>query len=517
MIKNTTAQKDYQTLFSLSKKIRILDSISQLLEWDQETYMPAKASSVRADQIESMASLSHKEKTGKKFEKTLAKLIDLQTGQIIAHGLSVEQRAALREWRRDFLHSIALPNSFVKVFARTTSESLNVWVHARKQDRFSDFAPYLEKIIAMSRKKADYLGYKAHPYDALLDYYEPGATTAVVDTLFKKLKNAIPALLAKISACKQVDDSCLHGNFSPEKQLVFGRELLAAMGYELDKGRLDLSNHPFSMAIHPTDSRITTRIHPTSIFESLSGVLHEGGHSLYEMGLVAEYYGSPLCEATSNAIHESQSRLWETRIGQSKPFWHHFLPLLKRHFKELEPVSLNQFYRAINRVSPSFIRVESDEVTYSLHVILRFELEKQLIEGSLEVGDIPEAWNHLMRNYLGLSPPTDREGCLQDIHWSIGAFGYFPTYTLGNLYAAHFFEAFEKRFPDWEKRIGKGELLFLREWLQENIHQHGRMYSAHELVKRVCDAKLTEVPYLSYLTQKYGEIYNFLQKRDIPA
>ena len=471
--------------------------------------MPTKGNLVRADQLELMASLSHQERTSKKFQQALAKLIDIQTGKTQASGLSLEQKAALREWRRDFLKANALPNSFVKAFARLCSESMVVWAEARKQSKFADFAPYLQKVIDMSRQKADLLGYQHHPYDALLDDFEPGATTAKIDVLFKKLKKQIKELLDKIVASKRVDDSCLHGKFSPEKQLSFGRELLKAMGYELDKGRLDLSNHPFSMSLHPSDSRVTTRIHRTSIFDSLSAVLHEGGHSLYEMGLLSDYYGSPLGEPISLGIHESQSRLWETRIGQSKPFWKHFLPLLKKEFKQLEKVTLEQFYRAINRVSPTFIRVESDEVTYSLHIILRFELEKSLIEGSLKVSEVPEAWNHLMETYLGITPSSDQEGCLQDIHWSMGCFGYFPTYTLGNLYAAHFFQAFDKEFPDWENKVSKGELLFLREWLREKIHKHGRLFGAQELVKQVSGQQLSDGPYLSYLTKKYQEIYKF--------
>ncbi len=470
--------------------------------------MPKKGNLVRADQLELLASLSHEEKTSKKFQTALAKLINLDTGAILGSGLNDPQKAALREWRRDFLKSAALPNAFVKAFARLSCESMVAWSEARKANRFSDFAPYLERVIEMCRQKAEYLGYKQHPYDALLDCFEPGATTSEIDAVFKKVKKAVRTLLAQIVASKQVDDRCLHGKFSSDKQLAFGRELLTAMGYDLEQGRLDLSNHPFSMSIHPSDSRVTTRIHRTSLFDSISAVLHEGGHSLYEMGLLPEYYGSPLCEAVSLGIHESQSRLWETRIGQSKPFWKHFLPPLKAQFKQLEDVTLDQFYRAINKVAPSFIRVEADEVTYSLHVILRFELEKQLIEGSLAVSDLPAAWNGLMETYLGITPPTDREGCLQDIHWSMGAFGYFPTYTLGNLYAAHFFKAFENEFPDWEKRVAKGELLFLREWLRENIHRHGRMHSAHELLKRVSGQKnLSEAPYIAYLNQKYQGIY----------
>lgn len=505
----TQSQKDYQALFQLSKEIRLLDSISYLLEWDQETYMPPKGSSVRAEQLALMSSLAHKKRTSKSYRDKLAKLIDLEGGEIIAKELNFEQKAALNAWRRDFLKASALPNAFVVQFAKLTSESMSVWGAARKENHFPTFAPYLERIIEMSRQKADYLGYENHPYDALLDSFEPDATTKQIDQLFKRVKSSIHGLLEKILRSKQVDDSCLHGKFDAEKQLHIGRELLAAMGYDLNKGRLDLSNHPFSMSIHPSDSRVTTRIHRSSLFDSLSAVLHEGGHSLYEMGLLPEYYGSPLCEAVSLGIHESQSRLWETRIGQSKPFWFHFLPMLQKEFKQLAGVTLEQFYKAINRVAPTFIRVEADEVCYSLHVILRFEIEKQLIEGSLKVADLPCAWNQLMTDYLGITPATDSEGCLQDIHWAMGGFGYFPTYTLGNLYAAHFFNAFAKEHPDWEKRVANGELIFLKEWLNVNIHKLGRSYSASDLLKKVSGEKLSETPYLDYLTDKYQKIYGF--------
>lgn len=469
--------------------------------------MPKKGSLVRADQLELMASLSHQERTGSKFKSTLSKLIDLDSGTILEEELTLSQKAALREWRRDFLKATALPISFVKSFARLTSESMIAWGEAKKQNRFSEFAPFLDKIIMMSRQKADYLGYQNHPYDALLDSFEPDLKTDAIEALFNKLKESIFTLLNKIKKCDPIDTQCLHGNFSNEKQIGFGLKLLEAMGYDLDKGRLDLSNHPFSMSLHPSDSRVTTRMQSTSIFDSISIVLHEGGHSLYEMGLMPEYYGSPLCEPISLGIHESQSRLWETRIGQSLPFWKHFLPLLKSEFKEMENVTLEQFYRAINSVAPTLIRVESDEVTYSLHVILRFEIEKKLIEGTLKTAEIPDYWNQLMQKYLGISPPTDREGCLQDIHWSMGAFGYFPTYTLGNLYAAHFFNAFEKDFPDWEEKIAAGDLLFFREWLREKIHQHGRTYEAAELLKKISGEQLSEIPYIQYLNNKYSKIY----------
>lgn len=469
--------------------------------------MPPAGAGVRAEQIALMASLRHKELTSKRFEKNLSKLISIETGTVHVKGLTFEEKAILREWRRDFLHAIALPNAFVKRFASLTSEAMTVWAKARKQNAFSLFAPYLEEIVTLSQEKAELLGYKEHPYDALLDTFEPDLTSKEVSKLFATVKKGLLPLLTKILEAPQVDDSFLHGKFSIEKQLAFGKNLLDAMGYELEKGRLDLSTHPFSMSIHPSDSRITTRIHPTSVLDCISVVLHEGGHSLYEMGLLPEYYGSPLCEATSLAIHESQSRLWETRIGQSKPFWKHFLPLLAKTFPALQKVSLNSFYQAVNKVSPHYIRVESDEVTYTLHVILRYELEKQLIEGSLAVSELPSAWNAAMENLLGIVPPTDTLGCLQDVHWSMGAFGYFPTYALGNLYASQFFQTLEKEFPDWEKKVAKGELSFLREWLRDKIHRHGRIYRAADLVKEVTGKPLTPEPFLNYLNRKYSEIY----------
>lgn len=504
----TQAQKEYANLFAHSKKIRLLESISGLLEWDQETHMPPAAASIRSEQIELIASLIHKERTGKRFVSHLGKLIHLKTGEIRAIDLNAMQKSALREWRRDYLKASALPNAFVKEFAKISCESMTVWAKARKENSFKLFAPYLEKIVSLCRKKADYLGYSDHPYDALMDNFEPGMTCKTVEPIFHELAQKIKNLLQKIATKSQVDDHFLHGKFAEEKQLYLAKQVLELMGYDLRKGRLDISAHPFSMSLHPSDSRITTRIHRSSLFDCISIALHEGGHSLYEMGLLPEYYGSPLCEAVSLGIHESQSRFWETHIGQSKPFWKYFLPLLKETFpKKLEKVTLDAFYKGINKVQPTFIRVESDEVTYSLHVILRFELEKRLIEGSLRVSEIPEAWNEKMEDYLGIRPKTDSEGCLQDIHWSMGSFGYFPTYALGNLYAARLFESFSKAHPEWEKRVAEGELLFIKEWLGEMVHKHGRTYTALELLKRIDGKKLSCESYISYLHEKYKSIY----------
>jgi carboxypeptidase Taq len=504
----TKVHKDYEALHKLSRHAKLIGSVSGLLEWDQETYMPTGAAAIRGEQLEALAGIVHKEHTSEAYKAALSKLIDIKTGKIKAKGLTEAQKASVQVWRRDFRKDTSLPLEFVEEFARLTSQSQLVWRKARKENAFNQFAPYLERIVTMSKKKAEYLGYDDHPYDALMDLYEPEAKTKEVASLFADLKKGLVPLIKKIKSKKQVDDSFINGKFDQEKQLEFGKIILKDMGFDLEKGRLDISTHPFSSSAHPTDSRITTRIHPTSLMSNISVVLHEGGHSLYEMGLPVQAYGSPLGESISLGIHESQSRWWETRIGQSKPFWKHYLPLLAKAFKgKLEKVTLDQFYKGVNKVEPSFIRVEADEVTYSLHVILRFEMEKALIEGKLKVRDIPEAWNAKMVELLGIEPKSYADGCLQDVHWSMGGFGYFPTYTLGNLYSAQFFDAFASEHKDWEKKVSKGELLFIKDWLNENIHQHGRRYSGKELLKKVTGKDFSSKPYLAYLTAKYNEIY----------
>ncbi len=501
------AQKHYKKLYNLSRHTSILQGIKALLDWDQETYMPPAATNIRAEQMKTMAGIIHREKTGKKFTNALSKLIDIQSGHIYAQDLSEPQMAALKEWRRDYLQETALPSLFVEEFTKLTSQSIFIWRTAKNENSFQQFAPFLDRIIAMCRKKADLIGYQNHPYDALLDYYEPDMTTKQVSELFDTLRNNLAPFIKKIISAKQIDDRFLFGNWNPDKQIAFSHILLKAMGYEMTKGRLDLSAHPFSSAFHPTDSRITTRLNPC-LMSNISATMHEAGHGLYEMGLLEDFYGSPLGEARSLGIHESQSRWWETRIGLSKPFWQHFLPILKENFKgQLDSISLDQFYLAINKVEPSLIRIEADELTYPLHIILRFELEKALIEGSLSVREIPEAWHAKMEQYLGIVPRTNAEGCLQDIHWSMGAFGYFPTYTLGNLYASHLFDAFAENYSDWETRVAKGELIFIKAWLHDKIYQHGRRFSSWKLLKQATGKDFSIDSYLLYLKQKYTAIY----------
>lgn len=495
----------YNHLREISKNIETLNSIQSILGWDQETYMPPDAEDFRSEQLKTLAGIIHAEQTSPKFKAALEKLIDLKTGEVLDPALGERERAALREWRRAYLLENALPQEFVEAFAQLCSQSMVKWREAKEKNEFSLFAPWLKKIIEAVRKKAEYLQYQEHPYDALLDLYEPGAKTKEIKKLFTNLKSEISTLLKSLKERKQEQGAFLHGSFDSGKQMNFGKELLKDMGFDFRKGRLDLSAHPFSSSAHPTDNRITSRIHPSSLMSHIMATLHEGGHALYEAGLPKEEFGTPLGKAISLGIHESQSRWWETRIGLSTPFWKHYYPKLQTTFNgELYSIPFERFYQALNKVNPSLIRIEADEVTYPLHVILRFELEVELIEGKLEVEDLPRAWNKKMEELLGISPKKDAEGCLQDIHWSMGSFGYFPTYTLGNIYAAQLFETFEKEFPLWKNEVENGNLLFIREWLRENIHRHGMQYQGKELIKRITGKEVSELPYLNYLKGKYS-------------
>lgn len=502
MSKNT-----YQELWDQSLRVENLSGITGLLDWDQEIYMPEGGADHRGEQLKTLAGIIHEEKTGPAFSTPLSKLIDLKTGKLLATTLSQEQICAVKEWYHDYKIETALPKSFVEDFAKLSSESVTVWRTARKNNDFKLFLPYLKKVVEANKQKADFLGYAKHPYDALIDLYDPGMTTATATSIFDPLKKEIIALLKKITKQPQIDDSALYCAISEEKQLEFSKKLLKEIGYDFKYGRLDLSTHPFSSGSHPTDSRITTRLHASDIFSCISTVMHEAGHSLYTMGLSEKHYGSPLGQAISMGIHESQSRFWETRIGLSLPFVRYILPELQKDlncFKSLNPETC---YRAINKVEPSFIRVEADEVTYPLHIILRYEIEISLIEGSLDVKDVPEVWNQKMKDFFGITPPDDTRGVLQDIHWAMGAFGYFPTYSLGNLYAAELFTLFAKEHPDWETQVAKGSFSFIRKFLHDKVYQYGRQYRGPALIEKLTGHAFSSEPYVKYLNDKYSEIY----------
>ncbi|MEL7170140.1 MAG: carboxypeptidase M32 [Bacteroidota bacterium] len=484
-----------------------LNKAASVLEWDQETYMPDGATEARAHQLTTLRSLSHEHFTD---DETGALL---ERAEVATQGLEAQDpaRALVRVAQRDYDRATKLPARLVAEFATATARAKHAWQAARADDDFAQFAPHLERVIALSVEKADALGATVPEarYDILLDEYEPGMTAAEVAREFAELREGLVPLVEAIADAPHVDDAFLHAPFDEAAQWAFGLEVAQAFGYDLAHGRQDRSAHPFSTTLAIDDVRITTRIDPNYFPSGFFGTLHETGHALYERGVSPDLARSPLASGTSLGMHESQSRLWENQVGRSRPFWQRWYPKLQDRFPaQLSAVPVDAYYRAINRVGPSFIRVEADEVTYNLHVMLRFEIERALIDGSLSVADVPAAWNAAMKDYLGVTPPTDREGCLQDIHWSIGLVGYFPTYTLGTLMSAQLFEAAQRDLGDLAAAFAEGTYLPLREWLRDQIHQHGRVYTATELLRHVCGTGLDAAPWLKYAHAKYALIYD---------
>ena len=482
-----------------------LKSAISVLHWDREVFMPPKGSGPRAAMLGYLAGELHEKVLAKEFRDLLGEAKASADGKALSPGES----AIVREVWRDVSREEKLPVEFVKDLTEVTSEAYHVWMDARRKKDFTLFAPHLTRIVALKRREAELVGFTQSPYDALLDTFEPYATTAEIATALDDLKNFLTPFLIKIKNSKaKISRDAIAGEFDVEKQNAFCALAAKQIGYDFDAGRLDISAHPFSTSFHPRDSRITTRYSRTEFMESISGVIHETGHALYEQGLPAEHFGTPLAEAVSHGVHESQSRLWENLVGRSRPFWTYFYPLLQSEFPgPLRNVSLDTFYRAMNVVEPSFIRVEADEVTYNLHVILRFEIETALIEGQIAVGDLPRVWNSKMKELLMVDVPDDSLGVLQDVHWSGGSFGYFPTYSLGNLYSAQFFAAARRDIPALDEEMARGEFGKLLQWLREKIHVHGKFYSARQLVKNATGEALNSKYFVEYITRKYSEIY----------
>lgn len=496
--------ESYEKLKEKGKEIYTLSSIAMLLEWDQETKMPEEGAPFRAQQIEHLSSIVHAAKTSHDFKKSLEKLIDLETGKILDDTLDERKKGALREFRRSFNTETKLPNTFVKKMAKANSEGVYAWQKAKKESRFEAFLPHLETIIDLNREKADLLGFQGHPYDALVDLFEPEMTTSKLDTLFGELKPFLSNLTKKLSEKKPKHHSFLSASYPIDEQMNFCHFIMEKMKIDPKRTRLDTSAHPFCLGLHPTDVRLTTHTTLTTFYTNISAVMHEGGHALYELGLPPEDYGTPLGEFCSMALHESQSRWWECFIGQGAPFCSLIFPKLQETFpSQLKNITEKDFYETLNHVTPSFIRIFADEVTYILHIILRYEIEKALISGDLKAKDLPKVWNEKMEEALGIIPETDALGCLQDVHWSCGLIGYFPTYALGNLYAGALFETFQKTHPDWEKTIANGDLSESLTFLREKIHRFGRQYPPQTLIENATGKPLTSAPYISYLTKKY--------------
>lgn len=492
------------------EEIQHLSSAASLLSWDQETYMPEGGGSARADQLATVQGLAHDRLVSSDVESLLAQWIDLDTGSVKdPDSWNEPARAFLREIWQDFSKARKLPSDFVKRLGRECSIAQQVWAGARAHSQFKKFLPSLRTIVSLKQEEANYLGFSESPYDALLDTYEPGATIATLRPLFASLKARLVPLLQQIQQSSvQIDDAILFRSYDQQRQVEFGKLVLTAMGYDFTKGRLDLSEHPFTTSFHPSDVRVTSRVFEHDLPSCLFSCIHEGGHGLYEQGLDPTLFGTPLGEARSLGIHESQSRLWENCIGRSKPFWTCFFPTLQQIFPtQLGSFSFDHFFSAINRVQPSLIRVEADELTYNLHIMLRFEIEQDLIEGHARVEDLPDIWNAKVKDYLGLVPERDAEGVLQDVHWSLGAFGYFPTYTLGNLYSVQFFNQARQEIVDFDATIEKGQLVTLTRWLNQKIHRWGRTFTAEHLAQRVTGSSLTPEPFLTYLEEKFGALY----------
>jgi carboxypeptidase Taq len=493
-------------------EIQRINSAASVLSWDQETNMPAGGGAARAEQIAVLQGIAHQKLVSEELAALLHRWIDPATGQPIevgADGWDAPSTSLLREVWRDFSRAKKLPSDFVIRLSRECSLAQQTWTEAREDNDFKTFLPHVESLVAMKREEAGYLGYKVSPYDALLDTYEPGATIAQLAPLFDLLRTRLVPLLRRVTdSGETIDRSMLAQRFDPARQIEFGRLVLTAMGYDFEHGRLDLSAHPFTTSFHPTDVRVTTRVMEDDVASCLFSCIHEGGHGLYDQGLDPRYYGTPLGDSVSLGIHESQSRLWENCVGRSRAFWQFFYPILQRTFPDqLGQVDMESFYAAINRAQPSLIRVEADELTYNLHIMLRFEIERELIEGRVRANDLPAMWNEKMEEYLGIRPQHDADGVLQDVHWSMGAFGYFPTYTLGNLYAVQFFEQAKRELPAVERDIAAGQFLGLRRWLEQKIHRWGRMFTADNLCQRITGSSLDPEPFLRYVEQKYAELY----------
>ncbi|MEI6242348.1 MAG: carboxypeptidase M32 [Chlamydiota bacterium] len=497
----------YKKLAKEAYNIQILGSIDSLLSWDLETRMPKAAIESRSEQQEFIATLIHKKETSTKYKKLLSSCIDFSSDKILDPHVSKEQIISLRDWKKNYLKAKKLPTSFIKTLTKTTSTAFPIWVNSKKKNDFSLFSPILEKIVELMKKKASLLGAQEHPYDALLDLYEPNMTVKKLEPLLGSLKTFLSSFVR--SWKNAPTPFWLTQSFPLEKQKLFSQEILKRLPLDPSRLCIDEAEHPFTSSLHPTDVRITTRFQENYLLGNIFALLHEGGHALYDMNLPQEYFGTPVGEAISHGIHESQSRLWETCIGKSYSFWKYFYPILQQIFPNpFESISLSQFYQDIHQVEPSPIRIEADEVTYTLHIILRFEIEKALIENSCQVKDIPDLWRTKMQDLLGITPLTDKEGCLQDVHWASALFGYFPTYALGNLYAAQFFAAFQDANPTWKSSIEQGDLTLLGSWLRENIHAQGKRYTAEELVEKVTGKPLSTKAYESYLEEKYKHFKN---------
>jgi carboxypeptidase Taq len=489
----------YKKLIKRAREIALVASAGELLSWDLETYLPTKGVGYRAEQLAHLGGHTHR--------LFIAKKVGDWITACEHHGFPPEsdEAANVREWRRRYDRATKLPTRLVEKLQRVRTHAREAWRQARQQSAFGLFKPHLKKLLEINRQMADCWGFQESPYDALMDEYEPGMRASQVRALFAELRPSIVSVLGTaLERSAAVPQDLLRGNYPVAAQQALNQEVATAIGFDFQAGRIDTTTHPFCSTHGPADCRLTTRYNEQNFTQSFFGILHEAGHGLYEQGLPAEHDGMPLGSAASLGIQESQSRLWENHVGRSPVFWEHWHPVVCRHFPDLKKLSPAQIAAAVNRVSPSFIRVEADQVTYDLHIILRFELELKLIEGQLAVADVPACWNAEFEKMFGLKVTKDSDGCLQDIHWSLGSLGYFPTYTLGNLNAAQLMRRAALDNPSLDSELARGEYKNLLDWLRERIHRQGQRHKPQELMQSATGEPTRSSYHVDYLRKKFA-------------
>jgi carboxypeptidase Taq len=492
----------YQDLQTHMQRIADVVYAASALAWDQETYLPEKGADFRAGQLSSLMGISHEMFTG----ETTGKLLN---GIKTDKSLDAIQKRNIELVEEEYIKQKKYTTGFVEQMSHAVSSAFNAWQQAKKDNNYKLFAPHLQKLIDLKKRECDILGYKDHPYNAQLDLYEKKLTVADLDILFADVKKQLVPFIKQIFAAKQVDNAFFFQHYDKDKQWSFGIDLLKQMGFDFSRGRQDISAHPFTTTLSPDDVRVTTRVNEKDFSEMIWSCIHEGGHALYEQGLPSSQYGMPISEAVSLGIHESQSRLWENNVGRSLVYWKQNILLAKSYFPEqLKNVSAEDFFKGMNRVEPSLIRTNADELTYHSHIMIRYEIEKAIFENKVKVDELPELWNSKYKEYLGIEAKDFAHGVLQDVHWSHGSFGYFPTYSLGSFYAAQFFDQAMKDIPGLQKQIEDDNFKELLNWLRKNIHVHGKFYTAQQLCERITGEKLNFSHFMNYAKNKYGAIYN---------
>ena len=505
-LQTTAAQKVFQQVYDYVRETSLLESTMALLEWDERTGLPAHAGEWRAQQVTFLSGLVHQRRTSQQFGDWLKELAQSD----LAKQPDSPVGASIRGMKRDFDKNIQLPESLVKRIAHAVTVGQQVWSEAKPKNDFASFLPHLEAIVQLRREEATILANGAScRYDSLLDQYEEDAKTEEVATVFTELRQRLVPLVQKLTQSKQgPDGKSLVGSFDVEKQKRFSHWVAEQIGFEFERGRLDETDHPFCTTLGAHDHRILTRYYEDSFSSGLYGTLHEAGHGMYEQGLPTEWFGLPAGGAASLGVHESQSRLWENMIGRSKEFWQWCLPHARKWFPQLNEVSVDSIYADLNRVEASLIRIEADEATYNLHILLRFELERELIDGQLQCVDLPKAWSDRYEAYLGIRPKNDAEGVMQDVHWAAGLIGYFPTYALGNLFAAQLMNAANDSLGNLPSMIAQGDFQPLLQWLRSSIHQHGRCLKPTDLVAKATGSPLSSEPFIEYLSEKLTPLYS---------